>query len=508
MIKIYRDKTFLKIFFTVILSTTMAYVLVKNQILFILLVLAVFGFSIFTMLSPKVLFMMFWIILPFISLFKMLFPFLPIQLFPLGYLGVLSLKIFLNKTINQEKFGVYFKPIDGVILLFLVILLLSTTNSCLPSIFFGIRGIKPFIECLLIYFLARKLITEKTDVYNLKEILLISAIGVALYGLRQTIFGLFPYEYFWIQQWPCAAGRYFSTMSIPPVYGNYMVILLLVLVIYWLNTRNVVKTKIFFIGAIVALMAIISTLQRNIFIGSIAMLFVASIAGIKIYGLNKRKMSFIVIVISMLVFGIISSITFSIVNKRNLDARILRKQDSSFLNSIQNMQGRLALLEAGHQEGSIVWRLRQLEVVVKNLQKYPLGAGVGFCNLFLVDNTWEGSFLGKLGVTDGRWKAVSMPELTGDSAYLRIILELGIPGIFCLLVLYYFAFKEVRTKIIYSKNIEDEVLRIFPFFIGCFFIFFLLIQLTVDLFSSIYVAGYFWLFLGILENYKMITNNR
>lgn len=309
----------------------------------------------------------------------------------------------------KQKFGEYSpltkSPIDMPIVLFLIIIVIST----ITSIYFigSFRDLALHIGGLCFVIVMMNSVKTKEDFNKVFIMLVISATLVAFYGLYQYVVGV-DMEAAWVDtvNSPDVSIRIYSVFYNPNILAEYLIFIIpLSVSLLWYSKK--LHKKILFLGTTgICTLALVLTLSRGGWLGFAfsALIFILLIE-------RRLLLSIIPIVVGGVLF-----LPDVILN------RIL---------SIGNLQ-----------DSSIAYRITMYEITTEIIKEHWI-AGVGFGHLPF-KQTYETYIR-------------TMPIYHSHNTYLQTAVELGIPGLIAFLLFLFVLFKYGIIKLI--KN-DDKYIRI------------------------------------------------
>ncbi|WP_168198221.1 O-antigen ligase family protein [Crassaminicella thermophila] len=166
---------------------------------------------------------------------------------------------FLKKLYKKEK--ICFTPIDGYLLIFLLVLIFSaifsiTKNQSMKELFV-------YISILLMVFMVTRSFDKKT-LNQLLMFFIIAATFVAIYGIYQYLTGAVGgHGWVDVKTNPNLKARAYSTMDNPNILAEYLVIAGSLSVALFLNSKNIYR-KVFLFGTTgIILLCLLFTFSRG-----------------------------------------------------------------------------------------------------------------------------------------------------------------------------------------------------------------------------------------------------
>ena len=208
---------------------------------FLLAVILAAGFVVWGLADPGRGFYIAVILLPFVELVKR-FLFIDQSVSQPQYLAVkaipdavvlVALLSYAHRDLIRRRLPLAPTAIDKMVLCFLIWNLAEVANpSSKPLI--GLAGFDYTGVPIAMYFLARSVIRGREDVEKLARVVVVTAVIAALYGLKQEVLGLAPFETVWLNSgltsldlgYIESAGllRAFSTFASHKEFGFYLAI--------------------------------------------------------------------------------------------------------------------------------------------------------------------------------------------------------------------------------------------------------------------------------------------
>lgn len=173
----------------------------------------------------------------------------PLVLVPPVIVGVLYIAYMLHRFHRGENWGFHDDRLTTMVQWLIVIQFLEIFNPLQGSVLAGLAGAIFDLVPLLWMVLAREYVDD-TLIRKVYLFILVFGIIASLYGLRQTFYGLFPFE----QQWVLLGGymalhvgnhiRAFSTFSSSAEYAVFLSMAIIVSWGFWLRGSPLIKVLI------------------------------------------------------------------------------------------------------------------------------------------------------------------------------------------------------------------------------------------------------------------------
>lgn len=330
-------------------------------------------------------------------------PFLPDMLNLLFMFFLLAVFVFNN--IVKDVNPLTKTKIDAPIILYLIIITLSTITSISPTD--SLRDLALHMGGLSFLFVMINTVKEKKDFNIVVTVLVFTATLVALYGLYQYVVGV-EIEAAWVdlENNPGMRTRVYSVFNNPNILAEYLVMIIPLAVSLFWYTKKLSK-KIIFLGlTLIMVLALVLTQSRGGWLGFAfsALVFILLI---------EKRLLLTLIPISI---GGIFFLPDSIMN------RIL---------SIGNLS-----------DSSNAYRITMWEITLDIIRDNWV-AGVGFGHLPF-KQTFETYIR-------------TMPTFHAHNTYLQQAAEMGIPGIVAFLLFLFILFKYGIKNLIKQ---EDKYIRV------------------------------------------------
>lgn len=327
-----------------------------------------------------------------------LLPFLPDML---GLLLMYSLVgIYIIKDILGEHTKLTKSPIDIPIILFFIVMVISTVTSI--SFIGSLRDLALHIGGITFALVMANSIKDKNSFNLIATMMIFSATLVALYGLYQYVVGV-NIEAAWldVENNPDVRVRIFSVFGNPNILAEYLIMIIPISVALFWNTKKISKKIIFLCTTLIMILAMVFTLSRGSWIGF------AFSALIFILLIDKRLLLSIIPISLGAVFFLPQTIMNRILSIGNL-------ADSSNAHRIN------------------IWNM-----TLNIIGDYPM-AGVGFGHLPFREVF--GTYIRTLNTYHAH------------NTYLETAAELGIPGLLVFLFFIFILFKYGINKLVKSKD--------------------------------------------------------
>lgn len=332
-----------------------------------------------------------------------LMPFLP-DMISLLYMFAL-LGVFLFQRLAVGRHPLSFKEIEMPIVLFLLVMLISTFTSRNPGGSF--RDLALHLGGLSFLFVMSNTVKDKESLNRIITVMVFSAFLVGLYGLYQYVVGV-EVESAWldVENNPGIRTRVYSVFNNPNILAEYLIMTIpLGISLFWFSKK--LHKKIIFLGmSLVMSLSLIFTLSRGGWIGF------AFSALIFILLVEKRLL--------------LSLIPISIGGLYLLPQTILNR-----IMSIGNLG-----------DSSNAYRIKIWEITGEIIKDNPI-AGVGFGHIPFKE-TFETYIR-------------TMPTFHAHNTYLQTAAEIGIPGLIAFLFFLFILFKYAIVNLV---NSEDHYIRI------------------------------------------------
>lgn len=352
-----------------------------------------------------------------------------------------------------------FDPLAISMVVFLLIMLVSTSYAVSKGI--SIKESFRFLTYIILIFIIKYEVTLKKYFNLYKKLIYIPVFFVAIIGIFQYLTVALPTPsglklYNVLQRLSLLAHvktgevlRMESTIGDPNAYGAYLVLLLFPLIML---TINEIKTKVKIVNSILILLMLINlalTWSRNSWIALVLGLIVLA----AVY--NWR---FIFIIIGA---------GFAALLVPSIRIRILQFGDSSIN----------------------IGRIKIWKTAMKMIKDHPI-FGVGNGNFsFLYDDYVD------------MYPDLRMPGYFGyptHNAYLKVLTELGIPGIISFFIMLIFIVK----RIIWVYKNSNGAIKTFVIGIMASYVTFFTLNLFDNMLFAPKVTTYFWIFVALILSYN------
>lgn len=329
-------------------------------------------------------------------------PFLPDMLNLLFMFFLLAVFVFNN--IVKDVNPLTKTKIDAPIILYLIIITLSTITSISPTD--SLRDLALHMGGLSFLFVMINTVKEKKDFNIIVTVLVFAATLVALYGLYQYVVGV-ENEAAWVdKEATYVTTRVYSVFNNPNILAEYLVMIIpLAVSLFWYSKK--LSKKIMFLGlTLVMVLALVLTQSRGGWVGFAfsALVFIILI---------EKRLLLTLVPISI---GGVYFLPDSIINR---------------IMSIVNFN-----------DSSIAYRITMYEITFDIIKDNWI-AGVGFGHLPF-KQTFETYIR-------------THPTFHAHNTYLQTAAEIGIPGLIAFLLFIFILFKYSITQLIKQ---EDKYIRV------------------------------------------------
>lgn len=197
------------------------------------------------------------------------------------FFRVVSLAIialFAGKVLLSNRFKLYYHNYLFILGFFLVAVLIATVFSIhIPTAFFGkyrrFEGSFTFLLYALLVFAFIQIFRSQTRLQGLLKVTAVAGAVSAFYGLLQY-FRLDPYNW---GSLPFEAGRSFSTMGNPALFGGLMAVVFPISFCLALASRKVWETTVFAFSSFLTFFALLTSFNRAGWIATgVALFFILS----------------------------------------------------------------------------------------------------------------------------------------------------------------------------------------------------------------------------------------
>ncbi|MDY5627514.1 MAG: O-antigen ligase family protein [Clostridia bacterium] len=195
------------------------------------------------------------------------FPFIPTM--AVVALLLLTFVSFVLKLAYDENFTFTKTNLDVFIALFALVMLISSITSFARAS--SIKIFMVYAVFMMGYFVVTNTVTSKKSLYFILSIMTISALGVALYGVYQYVFG-FAEGTTWIdtEMFTDIETRVVSTFENPNVLGEYLLLMIPVVCAFVWSAPKIGNRFINFVPLAVLGLCMIFTYSRGNWLGLIA----------------------------------------------------------------------------------------------------------------------------------------------------------------------------------------------------------------------------------------------
>lgn len=327
-----------------------------------------------------------------------IFPFLPDQL---GMLYIIFLAmVFTYKKVIGESVNLTKSSIDIPIVLFGIIIIISTISSIDPSGSF--RDLAIHLTGIGFLVIIMNSINSLEDFNKIVTVLVFSATLIALYGLYQYIVGV-EMDAAWLdsENNEGITTRIYSVFGNPNILAEYLILTIPMSVALFWDTKKISKKIIFLGTTLIMTLALVLTLSRGGWIGF-------AVAALIFIILVEKKILLSLIPISL---GAVYLLPQTIIN------RIL---------SIGNLG-----------DSSNAYRIKIWDITLDIIRDNWV-AGLGFGHLPF-KQTFETYIR-------------TMPTYHAHNTYLQIAAELGIPGLIAFLAFIFILFRYGYKRLIKNEN--------------------------------------------------------
>jgi len=359
--------------------------------------------------------------------------------------------LFLILLIRIKRKSVVFTEIINPVLLFLFFLSLSLLKSNIP-LSAGIDGIRSYLEMFLFFIVVVNFISNKEDIRKIIDISLVSVTLVSIYAIYQFIVKV-PIPPSWVDKdlEMGIATRAFSIFTSPNALAGYLILILPLVFILFLNEKGIRKYVYLFV-TLVSLSALLFTLTRAAWLSIFLALFIFTL-------IYKDKRIFFLLVIL-----VISSYFVPQIRTR-------------FMNLLSPVY-----MEKARTYG----RIYRWNLAIDIFKRNPL-FGVG-----------PGGFGGAVASRIGFFEGIYV-----DNYYLKTLVETGIFGFVSFL---HMIFTIIKRGIATVVNRNDGFLKSVALGITFGIIAFLINNVTENLWEVVPLSAGMWTLAGILFSIRRIND--
>jgi len=371
-----------------------------------------------------------------------LLPLMPTMLI-LGLVAATALSFFI-KVFVTGKIRLRFAAIDMFVLIFALIVALSTAFS------FNIASSLPVAAVYLIfivfYFVVKNTINTRQKFFAVLSIIAVSGLLVAAFGVWQRLTGNFVMTEAWLdaQFFGYGAGRIYSTLENPNVFGKYLIFILVIAfgMIYYFREYLHKFAAIGILG--VAALSIIFTQSRGAWLGLIFAMGVFAL-------LRDRRL----VILGLIALIIAPFFIPPEVMTRFLSIGDLADTSTSFRVSI--WLGSLDMIR-------VFW---------------PIGIGLGAENFTMIYNLYAFS---------------AAHALHSHNLFLQLIIDFGVSGlaVFFLIMTSFF-----KSTFVSATAGLDRAMQAAAAVLGAAMLGFLIQGLTDNVWFNYRVLGFFWLIVAL-----------
>lgn len=347
-----------------------------------------------------------------------------LRLISLGLVGVWAFRV----AVKKERL-LHWSNLDVLLLVFLVLVTLSTIFSLQPSLsvlgkYRRFEGLLTFINYAAIYFLALQSFTSVERIKALSRLLSLVGGVVSIYGLAQFMgfdFISWPGQQF--ELW-----RSFSTFGNPDMLGGFLALALPAALASYLGTENTRDSALYGSAFTLITACLLTSYTRGAWMGAlVGILVFALLVGRSVLS-NPRKLAVIMAVLTI-TFGSIAFYSGTRAHTTNLLERISSTSQIS--------------------EGSAGSRLEIWKAALRATEERPL-LGFGPDTFNLLSQRYE----------TVRYVKIVQGNSTADNAhnyFLQLVATVGIPATICLIIFVCAVFVFSRNLIRYHDTDKKRV---------------------------------------------------
>ncbi len=327
-----------------------------------------------------------------------LFPFMPDMLLLLYFIFLVG--VYICKNLFTEMGPLTKRPVDLPIIIYGILILISTITSIHPSGSF--RDLAIHFTAMGFVFIIVNNIKTKEDFNKLVTFLVIAATLVSLYGLYQYKIGV-AVEEGWIDAMrnPGVNFRVYSVFGNPNILAEYLIMIIPIsLSLFWYS-KKIHKKGIFLITSLILIIVLVLTLSRGGWVGFAFGMFIFMI-------LIEKKLLLAAIPIALLGLNFLPS---NIINRL---LTIGSLEDSSNAYRVK------------------LWELT-LDIIKDN---WLVGVGFGYIPLRITFERYTGTKL----------------AYHSHNTYLQTIAETGILGLIVFIILIFVLYKYAIKRLIKEED--------------------------------------------------------
>lgn len=398
---------------------------------------------------------------------------------------VVLIKVILDNVVARKKF--YINKSDGMIFVFIGICIISgIINNVSLQIF--ILGLRWLIRYVVIYFIVRFTVWEKNHIRSIINLILGIGCFEVVLGILQVFFRstldkiLLPrtLEVGIMEINVSQATSKYSIFGTLGRYGEYAYIITIIVLILMskllIENRNV-RTKIFFIGSVVAL---VLSYARQAVIGVMFAIFIAIITK-KNIKVNKKKILLSIFICGVIILlGVSTAETIQLghgTTNEGIISRYLSIFTEDFISGDYSGHGRTYFLTT----------VNKIFLTTKPMFGYGVGM-YGTRSAILYDS----SVYNQLGIPI---------QFSMDVYWTSIIGQIGLLGLIVLISIYFIFYKEYKKLFIKSS---DKFVRMISLAMLMIILAILFQSFFGSNLSDRYQAYYIWLFWGLLGHLKNV----
>ncbi|MHB8842388.1 MAG: O-antigen ligase family protein [Candidatus Aquicultor sp.] len=347
-----------------------------------------------------------------------------LRLISLGIVGIWAFRV----AIQKER-RIRWSKLDVLLLLFLVLVTVSTIFSLQPSLsvlgkYRRYEGLLTFINYAAIYFLALQSFSSFERIRALSRLLSLIGGVVSIYGLAQFM-GFDPVA------WPgqqFELWRSFSTFGNPDMLGGFLVLAFPAALASYLDAKSTRDSALYGIAGTLITACLLTSYTRGAWLGTLAGVVVFILVAGRSVLLTPRKLAVITAVL-IITFGSIAFYSGTLADNTNLLERISSTSQIS--------------------EGSAGSRLEIWKAALRATEERPL-LGFGPDTFNLLSQRYE----------TAHYVRIVQGNSTADNAhnyFLQLAATLGVPAAICFAIFIIAALFYSRNSIRYRDGDQKRV---------------------------------------------------